>query len=98
MQNMRTFTKHVQTRLQHTPLDSPWGVRRVVITEDSQDHYIDTDRMFWRTLSFIEGFQSIDAMQDSKEGREVGYALGMFHNLNRDLSPERLADTLAGFH
>jgi Ser/Thr protein kinase RdoA (MazF antagonist) len=28
----------------------------------------------------------------------VGYALGMFHTLLSDLSPERLADTLPGFH
>jgi len=29
---------------------------------------------------------------------EVGYALGIFHNLLSDLPPDRLSDTLRGFH
>ncbi|MFN5264580.1 MAG: phosphotransferase enzyme family protein, partial [Pseudanabaena sp.] len=33
-----------------------------------------------------------------EQAREVGYALGTFHHLTSDLVPERLADTLEGFH
>lgn len=98
MQNMRTFTEHVQNRLQHTPLDRRWEVPRVVLTQDGQDHYTDSNGSFWRSLSFIEGCESFNTMQDTEQAQEVGYALGMFHNLIGDLPPEQLADTLEGFH
>ncbi|MCA1994357.1 MAG: aminoglycoside phosphotransferase family protein, partial [Coleofasciculus sp. S288] len=90
MQNMRTFTEHVQNRLQHTPLDRRWEVPRVLLTHEGQDHYTDTNGLFWRSLSFIEGSQSFDTMQDTEQAQEVGYALGMFHNLISDLPPEQL--------
>ena len=98
MQNMRTFTEHVQNRLLNAPLDRRWEVPRVLLTKDGQDYYTDGDGSFWRAISFIEGSQSIDTMQNTQQAREVGYALGMFHNLIADLPPEKLADTLEGFH
>ncbi|GET40714.1 phosphotransferase enzyme family protein [Microseira wollei] len=98
IQNMRTFTEHVQNRLLKAPLDRRWEVPRVLLTKDGQDYCTDGDGSFWRAISFIEGSQSFDTMQDTQQAREVGYALGMFHNLISDLPPEKLADTLEGFH
>ncbi len=37
-------------------------------------------------------------MRDRSHAKEIGYALGMFHNLISDLPAEKLADTLTGFH
>jgi Ser/Thr protein kinase RdoA (MazF antagonist) len=37
-------------------------------------------------------------MENASQAREVGYALGTFHYLTSDLAPEKLADTLVGFH
>jgi Ser/Thr protein kinase RdoA (MazF antagonist) len=70
----------------------------VLLTKDAQDHWSDADNSFWRAISFIEGSQSFDTMHDRSHAQEVGYALGMFHNLISDLPPEKLADTLEGFH
>ncbi|MBE8987753.1 phosphotransferase enzyme family protein [Nostoc sp. LEGE 12450] len=98
MQNMRTFTEHVHKRLQHTPLNRRWEVPRVLLTKNAQDHCQDADGSFWRAISFIEGSQSFDTMRDRSQAKEIGYALGMFHNLISDLPPEKLADTLQGFH
>lgn len=98
MQNMCTFTEHVRKRLQHTPLNRRWEVPRVLLTKDAQDHWRDADGSFWRAISFIEGSQSFDTMRDRSHAKEIGYALGMFHNLISDLPPEKLADTLQGFH
>lgn len=99
MQNMCTFTQHVCDRLQRTPL-SPrrWEVPRVLLTQDAQDHWIDASGLFWRAISFIDTSQSFDTIQNTEHAKEVGYALGMFHHLISDLPPERLADTLEGFH
>lgn len=98
MQNMRTFTEHVHQRLQRTPLPRRWEVPRVLLTKDAQDHFRDADKSFWRAISFIEGSQSFDTMHNTEQAKEIGYALGMFHNLISDLPPEKLADTLEGFH
>jgi Ser/Thr protein kinase RdoA (MazF antagonist) len=100
MLNMRTFTEHVRQRLQSAPL-SPgrrWEVVRVLLAQDGQDHWLDPAGSFWRAISFIDGAQSFDTIEDMEHAREVGYALGMFHNLLSDLPIERLADTLVGFH
>ncbi|MGH8001304.1 MAG: phosphotransferase enzyme family protein [Brasilonema sp.] len=98
MQNMRIFTEHIHKRLQFSPLSRRWEVPRVLLTKDTQDYWRDGDGSFWRAISFIEGAQSFDTMHDKSHAQEIGYALGMFHNLISDLPPEKLADTLEGFH
>lgn len=99
MQNMCIFTEHVRDRLQRTPLSlRRWEVPRVLLTQDAQDHWIDASGSFWRAISFIDTAQSFDTIQNIEHAKEVGYALGMFHRLISDLPPERLADTLEGFH
>ncbi|MHC5829373.1 MAG: aminoglycoside phosphotransferase/kinase family protein, partial [Nostoc sp.] len=70
----------------------------VLLTKNAQDHWRDVDGCFWRAISFIEGSQSFDRMRDRTQAKEIGYALGMFHNLISDLPPAKLADTLQGFH
>ena len=100
MQNMRAFTDHVCKRLQHAPFIAGrrWEVPRVLLTQDAQDYWIAPEGSFWRALSFIDASQSFDTIKDIDHAREVGYALGTFHSLISDLPPERLADTLEGFH
>ncbi len=98
MQNMRVLTEHVHNRLQLTPLDRRWEVPRVLLTKNGQDHCTDNDGSFWRAISFIESSQSFDRMENTECAKEIGYALGMFHNLIGDLPPTQLADTLEGFH
>jgi Ser/Thr protein kinase RdoA (MazF antagonist) len=100
MLNMRTFTEHARRHLQLAPLsaDRRWEVPRVLMTQDSRDYWYGPGRSFWRAISFIEASQSFDTIKDIEHAREVGYALGMFHNLLSDLPPDRLTDTLEGFH
>ncbi|KYC41859.1 aminoglycoside phosphotransferase [Scytonema hofmannii PCC 7110] len=98
MQNMRTFTEHIRNRLKRTPLNRRWEMPRVLVTKDVRDYWRDANGSFWRAISFIEGTQSFDTMQNVQQAEEIGYALGMFHNLISDLPPEKLADTLEGFH
>jgi Ser/Thr protein kinase RdoA (MazF antagonist) len=100
MRNLRTVSDHVRQRLERAPL-SPghrWEVPRVLPAQDARDHFIDPNGSFWRALSFIDGAETFDIIKDMAHAREVGYALGMFHHLLSDLPPDRLADTLKGFH
>lgn len=99
MQNMRTFTEHVRDRLSQTPLrDRRWEVLKVLTTQAGKDCWIDPTGNVWRGISFIEDAQAFDTIQDSQHGREIGYGLGMFHDLISDLPAHQLADTLEGFH
>jgi Phosphotransferase enzyme family len=98
MQNMRTLTEHACQRLQNMDLDRPWQVPRVLLTKDDFDHCTDAEGSFWRAISYIQNSQSFDTIENIQHAREVGYALGMFHNLIGDLAPANLADTLPGFH
>jgi Ser/Thr protein kinase RdoA (MazF antagonist) len=100
MQNMRVSTEHIRRRLglASLPAGRRWEVPSVQMTEGGRDYWLESDGSFWRAVSFIEGSQTFDTIKDTDHAVEVGYALGMFHTLLSDLSPERLADTLEGFH
>ncbi len=100
IQNMRIFSAHAQGRLQRTPLrgDRRWEVPQVLMTQDDRDYYIDPGGSFWRAISFVGNSYSLDAIQNLEHAREVGFALGTFHSLIGDLPPEKLVDTLEGFH
>ena len=98
MQNMRVYTNHVRDRLQNQPLERRWDIPNILPTQQGQDYWQTESGEFWRSLSFIAGSQSFDVMENIEQAREVGYALGTFHHLTSDLVPERLADTLEGFH
>jgi len=100
MGNLRTFTEHARRRLQQAPLNPGrrWEVLGALTAPDGRDFFIDPAGSFWRALSFIDAAETFDLIKDTGHAWEVGYALGMFHNLLSDLPPARLADTLPGFH
>jgi Ser/Thr protein kinase RdoA (MazF antagonist) len=96
MQNMCVYTQHVHSRLQNSPLDRRWEVPQVLLTPTAQS-WVNDNGSCWRAISYIHDSQSFDVLTP-QQAPEVGYALGMFHNLISDLPPDRLADTLEGFH
>ena len=98
MKNMYILTEHVHAKLQNQPQDRRWEIPRVILTKTGQDHWNTGDRDYWRAISFIEGSESFDIIADVSQAQEVGYALGMFHELISDLPSEQLTDTLEGFH
>ena len=100
MQNICTFSDHVQQKLSNNLNNNfcYWQVPRVLYTNSNQNHWRDREGSFWRSISFIENAQSFDIIQDLDHAQEIGYGLGIFHNLISDLSVDKLADTLEGFH
>jgi Ser/Thr protein kinase RdoA (MazF antagonist) len=100
MGNLSAFTEHVQARLirESLPPGRRWDAPRVLFTKEGEDHWLGPDGSFWRALTFIEDAESHYAIKNPDHAREVGWALGLFHKLLNDLPPERLADTLPGFH
>ncbi|MGC9966219.1 MAG: aminoglycoside phosphotransferase family protein [Syntrophobacteraceae bacterium] len=98
-QNLRAFTGHVSKRLTQNPVSGRrWETPRVLLTGDSSDYWIDPAGSFWRAMSFIEDSKSFDTVLDAGHATEVGFAIGLFHDLVSDLPADRLKDTLEGFH
>lgn len=100
MQNMRTVTEHIEARLRNVSLETGRRLEtpRVLMDRDGRDWFIDSQGSFWRAISFIESAETFDTIQSSAHAEEVGFALGMFHNLVSDLATSTLSDTMEGFH
>ena len=99
MQNLRAFTSHISERLTKNPVSSRrWETPSLLLTSDSSDHWIDPAGSFWRAMSFIEDSRSFDTVLDAGHATEVGFAIGLFHELVSDLPAGSLKDTLEGFH
>ncbi len=100
MANLRTVGEHVGRRQAQAPLapGHRFEVPRVLLTREGRDHVIDSGGSFWRALSFIGAAETFDTIKDTGQAEEVGSALGRFHSLLSNLSPDQLSDTLPGFH
>lgn len=101
MANMIALGKHVAGRLGqgcHLLVGRRWELPQVVPSADGQRPWVERDGGFWRLITYIEASRSFDVVTTAEQAREVGFALGVFHHLVSDLDPERLADTLEGFH
>ena len=100
MRNIRSVMRHLERRPLHTAptLGRRWEVPHVLLTEEGLDHWLAGDGSYWRALRFIGQSQTVDAVRDPDQAREVGFALGTFHSLLSDLPISELTDTLPGFH
>ncbi|GAB4527867.1 MAG: aminoglycoside phosphotransferase family protein [Pleurocapsa sp.] len=99
MSNIELVCDRVNQKLQSDDsCDRDWQMPRVLKTADNNNYFIDNEGLFWRAISYIPNSQSFDTIQHSRHGEEIGYGLGMFHNLVSDLPVDSLADTLVGFH
>lgn len=107
MGNMRVFTEHVRHRLSRDSDlgqmlgDRRWETPRVLLTQEQADHRCEPGENceeFWRAISFIQNSYTLDTIRDTAQAQEIGYGLGMFHNLLSDLPADKLVDTLEGFH
>ncbi|MFZ2958077.1 MAG: aminoglycoside phosphotransferase family protein [Candidatus Ozemobacteraceae bacterium] len=99
MANMRTLSEHVGRKRKDSFLSETrrWDVPQVLLTREAKDHFV-SDGSFWRAITFVDKARSYETIQNTDHAREVGWALGMFHSIICDLQPDKLFDTLEGFH
>jgi len=100
MHNLKVLTEHVHRRLEAEADDADriWQLPRIIPTRDGADFLTDEDGHWWRAVTLIASAESFERVQSPEHAHEAGVVLGQFHRLISDLPPERLRDTLPGFH
>jgi Ser/Thr protein kinase RdoA (MazF antagonist) len=99
MENVEVVTAHITARLRATGAGDPEATMPALVRSRSgQAFHLDTTGDYWRVFHFIECGTVFDTVQDTNHAYEIGRALGRFQALVADLPPDRLHDTLPGFH
>jgi len=99
MRNLVRVSAHLRRRLEGRALSQI--TRRcltVVPTRSGDSYYVDKAGEFWRTFVFIEGVQTLEAVQSAAQAYQAGRAFGEFQNLLVDLPGARLRETILNFH
>lgn len=95
MENLVLFVEHIEQKsAEQVKLKIPL----VLETLNYKTFYIDEQSNYWRALEFFENTESRESISDLNEAKQVGFALGHFHQLLSDKSVESFHDTLPGFH
>jgi Ser/Thr protein kinase RdoA (MazF antagonist) len=99
MENVEAVTEHLQARLRREGVSDPAAVTPALVrARDGRSFHVDGAGEYWRAFHFIEEGLVLDTVRDNAHAYEVGRGLGRFQALVSDLSPDRLHDTLPGFH
>lgn len=99
MANLRALQDHVRRRPEDPGCErSALHLPRVLSTPSGRDYVTDATGEVWRALGFVANARTLRHIEHTEQATEVGRTLGWFHRLTRDLAPERLVDTLPGFH
>jgi Ser/Thr protein kinase RdoA (MazF antagonist) len=99
MENVEVVTTHIVSRLRAEGVQDPYAVTPALIpTRYGRSFHRDDSGSYWRMLHYIEAGTVFDTVKDVRHACEVGRGLGRFQSLVSDLPPERLHDTMPGFH
>jgi len=99
MSNFVRVTSHQRRKLVQTGArDASRRTLTVVPTRDGRAYYQNGDGECWRTLVFVEGVRTFEAVETPNQAFEAGRAFGEFQHLLVDLPGKRLAETIPNFH
>ncbi|HEY6011406.1 MAG TPA: aminoglycoside phosphotransferase family protein, partial [Nitrospirota bacterium] len=86
-------------RLRAEGVPDPGAITPALIrNRNGRTFHRDDSGAYWRMFHFIESGAVFDTVRNAGHAYEIGRGLGGFQALVSDLSPERLHDTLPGFH
>ncbi len=95
MANLMALNQHID---QANDKQRTLKIPQLLTTEAKNAFFCDEQGDFWRALSFIDNTESLETLGNLAQAQQVGFALGQFHRLTHNLDPEKLYDTLPGFH
>src|SRR5262249_12973897 len=98
MDNFVRVTSHQRRKLtEHGARDASRRSLTVIPTRQGKSYYHNGGEC-WRTLVFVEGVRTFEAVESPAQAYEAGKAFGEFQNLLVDLPGVRLAETIPHFH
>ncbi len=94
MENLLQLNRHIRQKSADTvKLQMP-----DILSAGENYFYLDETGDCWRALGFIADTESLEVIGKPSDAEQAGFALGHFHRLLSDFDPQRLHDTLPGFH
>ncbi len=93
--NYRTLLDHLDKRPKARP---SLRIPRLLDTRTGEICVHDAAGDVWRAQEYLSGTRTLHDIGTPAEAEAVGTALGRFHGLFADLPPDRLKNTLPGFH
>ncbi len=99
MHNIALVTAHLRALLEaeHSE-DAQRRCLRLIPTRDGSDHVIDATGAVWRAYPFVEDSLSLDGLPRESQAYQAARGFGDFVARLADLAPERLHETIPGFH
>ena len=98
-QNILRVTRHISDKLHAQGIeDTSRRTLTLVLTRDGEPVFHDAAGNWWRTYIFVEGAQTYDQIQNTKQAELVGEAFADFQNMVADLTDPRLHETIPNFH
>jgi Phosphotransferase enzyme family len=99
MDNFVRVTSHQRRKLSESGArDASRRSLTVIPTRSGKPYYRNGDGECWRTLVFVEGVRTFEAVETPTQAFEAGKAFGEFQQLLVDLPGKRLAETIPHFH
>ena len=102
VRNMHNVTLHCHEKLKADSKkgcdDRVWQMPRIIRTKAGADFVRDEQGEVWRVITRILSAHAFDTAQSPEHALECGAALGHFHYLVSDMSPDSIVDPLPGFH
>jgi aminoglycoside phosphotransferase (APT) family kinase protein len=99
MDNFVRVTTHQRKKLMAAGArDASRRTLFVVPTREGKFYHRNGDGECWRTLVFVEGVRTYEAVESPTQAFEAGKAFGEFQSLLVDLPGKRLAETIPNFH
>jgi hypothetical protein len=99
MDNFVRVTSHQRRKLTETGArDASRRTLTVIPTRQGKSYYRNPDGDCWRTLVFVEGVRTFEAVELPAQAYEAGKAFGDFQRLLVDLPGGRLSETIPHFH
>ena len=99
MDNFVRVTSHQRRKLVESGAhDVSRRTLTVIPTRDNRPYYRNGNGECWRTLVFVDGVRTFEAVETATQAYQAGKAFGEFQQLLVDLPGKRLMETIPHFH
>ncbi|MGR9106665.1 MAG: phosphotransferase enzyme family protein [Gammaproteobacteria bacterium] len=99
--NLEQLTRHLAERVAaagQSARGEDFRLPELLPSTDGRNCVITESGECWRALTYIGNSEPLHRLESRNDAEQVGFALGRFHNLVRDLDSRLMQDSLPGFH